>query len=336
MLYGLILFGLSFLQAGQDLIGAARQHPESASASHLAGEYYLQRNEFASAVPYLENARRIDSTNYINSYDLALAYLQIGSLDKSRQLIGQLIEQENKAELHNLLGDVEEAAGHVDEAAHEYETAARMDPTEKNLFDLGSDLLNHRGFQPALTVFQYAAKTYPASARLRVGLGVSYYSLGSYDDAVRTLCEAFDLDPADTKALDFLGKMHDVSPQYAEEVRKRLALFARRYPSNAAAQYFYALSLKDASAAGGQEAVVHLLRAIALKPDYPEAHYALGVLYQEQGRYQKAAAQLEIAAAQQPSNSPVHYHLAQVYRKLGLSAQANREFAKVNPGQAHQ
>lgn len=187
------------------------------------GESYIREHEIAEAIPFLEKAYQIDSANYANAYDLALAYLQSGKPAKSREMIDALSKQADKAELHNLLADVEEAEGHLDEAAKQYEIAARMDPSEKNLFDLGSDLSLHRGFDPALKVFRFASEKYPRSAKLRVGLGVAYYSLGQYDDAVESLCRAVDLDPKDTKALDFLGKMYDISPRYADEVTKRLA-----------------------------------------------------------------------------------------------------------------
>ncbi|PYT30988.1 MAG: hypothetical protein DMG57_06525 [Acidobacteria bacterium] len=156
-------------------------------------------------------ARQIDLSNYENAYDLALAYLQTGAIAKSREVISALLDRKDRAELHNLSGDVEEAEGHVQDAVKQYEIAARMDPTEKNLFDLGSHLLLHRGFEPALKVFAFATPRDPQSAKLRVGLGIAHYSLGQYDDAVETLCQAVDLDPKDTKALDFLGKMYDVS-----------------------------------------------------------------------------------------------------------------------------
>jgi hypothetical protein len=70
--------------------------------------------------------------------------LETGAIAKSREVISALLERKDRAELHNLLGDAEEAEGHVQDAAKQYEVAARMDPTEKNLFDLGSHLLLHR------------------------------------------------------------------------------------------------------------------------------------------------------------------------------------------------
>src|ERR1039458_6979107 len=57
-----------------------------------------------------------------------------------------------------------------------------MDPSEKNLFDLGTDLLRHQAYRPALTLFRYAAGKYPQAARLQVGLGVSLYSTGNYTE----------------------------------------------------------------------------------------------------------------------------------------------------------
>ncbi len=308
--------------------------PGDARADHLKGESYLKQSNLPAAIPYLELAHQLDPGNYINSFDLASAYLQTGALEKSRALINELIQQQDKAELHNLLGDVEEASGHTDQAAHEYEAAARLDPSEKNLFDLGSDLLNHRGFQPALTAFDYAVKRFPQSAKLRVGLGVSYYSLGRYDDAVETLCQAVDLNPSDTKALDFLGKMYAISPQYASEVTKRLAGFVRRYPTNAAAAYYYGLSLRKregaaSSDAYNREAERYLRQAILLKPDLTDAHYELGVLYQDKQEDERAIGQFEIAIKQKPDFLQAHYRLAQMYKKIGKDALASREFAVI-------
>lgn len=280
-----------------------------------------------SSIPRLEQAYRRDPLDYANAYNLALAYLEAGDTVHSRQVLAALLRREDKGELHNLLADVEEAEGHIDEAARQYEIAARLDPSEKNLFDLGSDLDLHHGFEPALKVFEFAVQRYPRSARLRVGLGVAHYSLGQYDAAVEALCQAVDLDPADTKALDFLGKMYDVSPQFAGEVTQRLARFVRIYPRNAAAQYYYAMSLRKralpADAAGAEQ---FLLRAVALQPDFADAHYELGLLYEERSRNTEAVREYESATRLRADFAKAHYHLARLYRKAGREAQARKEF----------
>lgn len=302
-----------------------RSRPASFQANRALGEYYLQQHNLTAAIPYLEKARQLDPSNYGNAYDLALAYLQTGATGKSREVITALLGVKDRAELHNLLGDVEEAEGHVDDAAKQYEIAARIDPTEKHLLDLGSDLLLHRGFEPALKVFVFATQRYPQSPKLRVGLGVAYYSLGQYDDAVETLCRAVDLDPKDTKALDFLGKMHDVSEQFAGEVTKRLAHFVQIYPDNAAANYYYALSLRKGSRGSQAEAEALLVRAVKLNPAYAEAHYELGLLYEDGGQDAKAIQEYQFAIKARSDFSKAHYHLGRLYQKQGQPALAQKE-----------
>jgi predicted Zn-dependent protease len=166
------------------LLEQVRLQPESSQPNHLLGELYANKGDLKAAVPYLQKAFEIDPGNYNNGYDLAVAYLETGATQTSREVIQALIQRQDKAELHNLLGDVEEKEGHVQQSVEQYETAVRMDPSEKNLFDLANELLLHRGFQPGLKMLDFATQKYPQSAKLRVALGVARYSLGQYDSGV--------------------------------------------------------------------------------------------------------------------------------------------------------
>ena len=220
------------------------QQPTAFEANHRLGEFYVQQKKFAAAVVYLEKAYQLNKDNYGNAYDLALAQLEAGDSAGSRHLIQTLLEQQDRAELHNLLGDVEESSGNFREAAKQYEIAARMDPSENNMFALGTELLKYHGYQQALQVFSYGVKQKGTSAKLHVGLGVAQYSLGQYHEAVETLCHAVDLNPKDGRALEFLGKIYDVAPGLTGEVTNRLEHFAKLYPDSASANYYYALSLR--------------------------------------------------------------------------------------------
>jgi tetratricopeptide (TPR) repeat protein len=329
------------ISAGVDesaLLEQERLHPEDFKAAHLLGEFYIQRQNLAAAIPYLEKAWQIDPSNYVNGYDLGLAYLQAGRTSDSRRIVLQLANQSDKAELHNLLGDIAEAEKRVDEAARQYEIAARMDPSEKNLFDLGSELTLHQGFAPALKVFEFGTTRYPRSARLRIGLGVAHYSMGQYDEAVESLCQGVDLDPTDTKALYFLGKMYDISPQLAEEVTKRLARFVALYPQNAAANYYYALSLRkhsDSSEAVTQAEAL-LRKAVRLNPAFAEAHYELATICEAKSLDAEAVQEYETATKLDSGLEKAHFRLARLYQRLGKSALAREQFrafeaAKVKP-----
>jgi tetratricopeptide (TPR) repeat protein len=309
----------------------AAEHPESFDANRHLAEYYIRHNQVSAAIPWLEKAGRINPADYDNDYDLALARLETKNLDEARKLLREMLSREDRSESHNLLGDVEEAAGNVEEAEKQYETAARQDPSEKNLFDLGTDLLHHRAYSPALTVFQYASGKYPKAARLQVGLGVALYSSGQYEKAVETLCRAVDLDPGDTKALDFLGGMYDVSPELAREVTQRLAHFAELYPNNASANYYYALSLRKRNLAPGLNdpdgKVERLLKkAVALRPDFGDAHFQLGLLYSDKRQTANAVHEFEAAIRLRPDLKAAHYRLGQLYAEQGKAELSRREF----------
>jgi tetratricopeptide (TPR) repeat protein len=312
------------------LVQAVHEHPESFRAAHRLGEFYVHENNLGAAVPYLEKAYKLNPDDYNNAYDLALAYLETGATESSRAVLRSLIRQQDKAELHNLLGEIEEKSGHAEQSAREYETAARMDPSETNLFDLGNELLLCRAFDPAVKVLTFAIQEYPDSAQLHVAFGVALYSVGQYDAALEALCRAIDLNPKDTRAFDFLGKMYDVAPQKADEVNNRLALFAREYPQNPAANFYYALSMRRRSSGGApahnKQAEKYLRNAVDLSPQWSDAHYELGLLYDDESRTDDAIREYRSAVQLQPGLAKAHYRLARLYQKEGQTQLAQAEF----------
>ena len=191
-------------RAGEEFKKAAELDPKSYDTNHNLAEFYVQSKKLADAVPYLERAQQVEPNSYDNGYDLSLAYLLTGRLADARRQIEALLKQKDTAELHNLLGSVEENDGKFVQAANEYELAAHAEPSESNLFDWGSELLIHRTLGPAIEVFEDAVKRYPASQRLAVGLGMALYAHGNYDDAVKSLLRAADLNPSDPSCYLFL------------------------------------------------------------------------------------------------------------------------------------
>lgn len=296
-------------------------------ANHRQAERYAGKGKLAEAIPFFEKASSLDPANYVNGYDLVLAYVGTGALDKARAQIGGMLAHGDRAELHNLLGLVEEKAGHVQLAADQYQQAAHMDPTEKHVFDLGQCFLKYHGSAEALQIFTWGVEKHPKSARLRVAQGVAFYSQGQYDQAVEALCSGVDLDPADPRPLYFLGKMYDISMEMAGEVTKRLAHFAEVYPGNASANYYYALSLWKRISAGDDPRVEKYLRkAIALDGKLAGAHFQLGILYSDRHMQAEALREFKQAVKFDPETGKYRYRLGQAYRAAGLEQQAKEQF----------
>ena len=260
----------------------------------------------------------------------AVRLLEGGEPARAAELLRGLLARRDTAEVHNLIGDAEEAAGNLLAAADEYQKAAHMDPTEENLFDWGNNLLRLRAFVPATDVLTEAVRRYPRSARLQVGLGIARYSRGQFEDAIRTFCAAADLDPRDPRPYLFLGEMYGVSEALAPEITTRLARFVAAQPASALGHFYYAMSLWKGApgAAPSPDVETHLKRAAALDPRLAKARFQLGVLYSDERRDAEAVAALREAVRLEPSTAQAHYRLAQAYRRTGREDLAQKELAE--------
>jgi tetratricopeptide (TPR) repeat protein len=322
-------------QAELALLETAKQSPNDFAAQHRLGEFYLQQNRLPEGIHYLEKAQQLNPQDYDTGYDLSLAYLNSGDTAKASAQLKQMVTRHETSELDDLLAEANEKSGDYKGAASEYYRAAQLDPTEGNIFDLASFLLQHKNYEGfldnALTFFRYGVQKYPRSAKLTVGLGVTLYVEGKYDDAVETLCAAVDLDPTDPKPFQFLGKVSTASPAHMPEIRKRLEGFVHLYPNNGLANYYYAMSLWKRSEGEpvADTAVIEALlkKAIAASPDFYEAHFQLGILYQDQQKYPEAIREFEQTLTLRPDYNRAHYRLFLLYSRTNQKQLADQHLA---------
>jgi len=311
-------------------VDAARRDPDSFDAQYQLASFYVQKGRLDVALPHLKRACTIDPTHYDSGHDLALALLETGNLNEARAQIERMLAAGDKAELHNLLGNVYERAENFVAAADEYQRAAHAAPTEEHLFDWGNNLLQLHAYEEAAQVFTAAIERHPKSARLHVGIGIAQYSRGQYEDAVTSFSRAADLAPTDPRPYQFLGEMYGVSPALGGEVTTRLARFAKAHPRNALAQFHYAMSLWKGQPAASPPAdlrrVEALLRqAVTLDSKLAKGFLELGILLSDQRRYTEAILELRRATQLEPGLAQAHYRLAQAYQRTGQKALAAKE-----------
>ncbi len=317
--------------AKEQLKKAVALEPRNFDANHNLGELYVRMSKLSDAVPFLSQAQRIKPSSYDNGYDLALAYIYTGRPAQARQLVQSLLPEKNTAELHNLLGQIEEKDGKFVAAVSEFEIAAHQDPSESNLFDWASELLLHRTLEPAIEVFRKSAERYPNSARIAIGLGIALYSRGNYDEAVKSLLRASDLNPSDPRCYYFLSKAYDSSPSQADEVIRRFARFSELQPGDARAFYYYAMSLwkgKRTQDPGVDLRQIEslLTKAIALDPKLAEAHLQLGNLHSDQTQYAESIPEYVKALDNNPDLADARYRLGQAYVHTGEKTKAQAQF----------
>jgi tetratricopeptide (TPR) repeat protein len=312
---------------------AAELAPETYDANHNLGELYIQLNKLQEAVPYLKRAQEINSSAYNNGYDLALASERIGNLAEARQQLEDLIRVNDTAELHSLLGVIEERSKNYLASAAQFEKAAHMDPSENNIFEWGTELLLHQTFEPAIEVFKAGLARYPQSSQMKIGSGVAQYGLGNFDAGAQAFLEASDMNPVDRLPLIFLGKAYDnLSPSIKDQVILRFAGFVQADQHDALVRYYYAMALwrqgGDMEPAR-QSLVESLLKsAAALDASFADARLQLGILYANQSKFDEAIARYEQALKINSENPTVHYRLGQSLARTGATARAKEEFGQ--------
>ena len=148
--------------AEKSLRESVEREPSSFDGNHRLGKLLAENGKAREAIPYLERAGELKPGDYENAYDLALANAHAGNYERARDSAQALLQHHDKAEVHHLLGDVQEKLGNSLEAVREYQRAAELDPSEAYLFDWGSELLLHHAPEPALEVFTQGQPPVPS------------------------------------------------------------------------------------------------------------------------------------------------------------------------------
>jgi tetratricopeptide (TPR) repeat protein len=308
---------------------AVIRDPENFDANQQLGDLLLKNGKPRDALAYLERAQRIKSSDYQNNYELALANAQAGNYEQSRTSAQALLQSREKAELHHLLADVAENLGDPLESVRQYQRAAELEPSEHYLFDWGAELLLHHAPEPALQVFTKGTHLFPQSERMLMGLGAAAYAHGSYDDAVRHICAASDLNPQDPAPYLFLGRMQRAEKKPSDQAVEMLHRFVTLHPDSADANYYYAVALRKSGHASDEKSLGEvqslLAKAVNLNSSFAAAYLQLGILHADAGKHAAAALEYEKALQIDPQLEEGHYRLAQAYRQLGKPELAQRE-----------
>jgi tetratricopeptide (TPR) repeat protein len=305
--------------------------PGDAEANHRLGKLYLLSGRYAEAIPLLKTACTLAPGNQEDEFDLALAFKGAGDLPQAREHVRRLLAQRETADFDRLAGELDEALGDPLAAVHEYELAVRMDPSEQNYFEWGSELLVHRAVWQAEEVFQQGAKAYPKSARMLSALGAALFAGARYDEAAQRFCDASDLNPADPEPYIFMGKIEMAAPSPLTCVEQKLARFVDEQPGNALANYFYAIALWKGQEQLADERVAErveslLKKAVAIDARCGDAYLQLGILHASQSNYEKAIGFYEKAIEVSPQLADAHYRLGVAYDRLGEPDKARKEF----------
>ena len=300
---------------------------------HFAlGLLFASHDAFEDAIPHFEETLRREPASYAAAFNLALAYRGAGRLPAAVDLARKVMKDKPTAELANLLASLEESTNDYLSAVRHYQQAVELEPTsEQYYFDLGMEYLVHFTFDSAQEVFRVGTGKFPQAVRQHVGLGYAYYGVREYVGAAEAFLRALEIEPRSPTAYAAWNSLPAfLAPAESQQLMPRLRQLSASNPQSAEAHYCYGvLLLRHGLAAARAEEIEQaqplLARAIAIKPDFADAHLELGNLYAALKQHEKAAAEFREAVRLNPRSEMGHYRLGQTYRNLQQLEQARQE-----------
>lgn len=280
------------------------------------------------ALPMLERIVRQHPADWSSVYNLVLLYQQEGRLDQAATLLLPFGEGAHKAEAADLLGSIDAARGRQAESLAAYRTAATLEPTDEGYrFDYCNALLQSGEVGLAEESFREAVQKLPSSWKLRAGLGVAEFLLGTFQDSAEALLAAVRLNPTAPVIYDLLDRVYDAAPSSQEAIRAAFKSYIATNPPGAKAYAGYGRMLFAARPSGDATARNLVLKAIRLDPSCAEAYTALAAMAQAESRAPEALSWYEKAARADPNSAQAHYRLAQAYQRSGFPEKAKQELA---------
>jgi tetratricopeptide (TPR) repeat protein len=306
---------------------ATELDPKLAIAFVDLGDIYIEKHDYASAIPPLRRAVEL-------SPNLEGAHRLLGYALLAQGYASEAIPHLEKAHAEDALGIALLEAGKLPEAVPVLQKALSKSPNDP-------DLLYYYGRAAGLLskqVFDELEDRFPDSARAHQMMAQDYAALRDVPSAEREFSEALRLRPQTAGLHLEFGELYARAQQW-DKAADQFQLETEVQPGSPEA--FYRLGEAQVQLGKVHEAREALVRSDQLKEDMPETLYMLGKaaaldgddIVAEKSWLQVLNIEKDSALAAQ-----AHFGLAGIYRKQGKTAEADREmdeFRKLQGNAGH-
>ena len=213
--------------------------------------------------------------------------------------------------------------GKVDDAIAELQALEARDPNAKGLaLEIGTAYYKKSDFLKAIEYLKKATAADPANGEAIQLLGLSYYLGGHPADAIPLLEKVQGwYSRANVDASYILGICYIQTKDYPQARKAFGKMFD--VPADSAASYLFTARMLFR-----QEydpvAEEYALKAAALDPKLPLAHFLLGELYIYKSRIPEAVAEFQKELAINPAHAATYYKLADAYSRIQKYEEAER------------
>jgi len=155
------------------------------------------------------------------------------------------------------------------------------------------------------------------------------YDARAYTPAISKLRRVIELDPNMMRAYNNLGLCYDSLGQFDEAIQsfnRAIELNRRQEQPSAWPPLNLAVSLISLNRL--DDAVARLHEALSYNPQFPQAHYRLGLVLEKQRKFEEAIAPLQRAIELDPLYPEPHYTLGRIYQRQGKREEAQEQIER--------
>jgi tetratricopeptide (TPR) repeat protein len=306
---------------------ATELDPKLAIAFVDLGDIYIEKHDYASAIPPLRRAVEL-------SPNLEGAHRLLGYALLAQGYASEAIPHLEKAHAEDALGIALLEAGKLPEAVPVLQKALSKSPNDP-------DLLYYYGRAAGLLskqVFDELEDRFPDSARAHQMMAQDYAALRDVPSAEREFSEALRLRPQTAGLHLEFGELYARAQQW-DKAADQFQLETEVQPGSPEA--FYRLGEAQVQLGKFHEAREALVRSDQLKEDMPETLYMLGkaaALDGDEIVAEKSWLQVLNIEKDSALAAQAHFGLAGIYRQQGKTAEADREmdeFRKLQGNAGH-
>jgi tetratricopeptide (TPR) repeat protein len=314
--------------AAQEFQEILRIDPHNAEARASLGAIAFNERNYPQAVKEFQESLRLKPDLWNAQAFLGMSEMRAGNLDEARTLLEKSFphvqEEKLRAQCGSDLVSIYYTSGELDKASAIVRVLESLEPDKPDTLYTAYRVYSDLAARALATLVKVA----PESARTHEILAQSLMSRNEFSGAIQEYRRAVEIDPNLPEIHLELGQAllsYSASEATRAEAEKEFQAALASNPADAGSEY--ELGEVAWSRTDFQNAFQHYSRALQLRPRYIDAQIGLGKALTSMNEPRKALDYLLDAERSDPQNEIVHYRLALAYRKLGVKADADREWA---------
>jgi len=297
---------------------------EDSTAAYMKGKEYILKGEHEKALPYLEQAHRVDPNSSTVNFQLAEIHLRLRNIEQAEVYGKKAVESEpDNVEFRNALAGIYASLKKYDEAKAQYQKIIELEPNNAKAPLLMGIIEAERGrLSEGVDILSKLIQVNPDNYMALFYRARMYLEQNNEEKAKSDLDRALTLKPNFTEAGTALGLIFEKAGQNEEAIKA----YSRVQGTGSFKKRLAQLLLQSNQT---EKALQELLEYEKAEPDDFTARIKIGLIYFEKKDYVSAQKVFEKILKEEPQADNVRFYYAWVLEESKKLNPALDEFRKV-------